>query len=106
MMGQKIRLIEITTEELSEMSNRFNPDYAIPPGETIKENMEYRHISKEVLAEKLGITIVKLDKLLEGNARITEKLSERLEDTLYISSIMWLNLEQNYRKALKKKENK
>ena len=49
----------------------FMPEVAIPPGETIRENMEFLGMDQEELAARLGITSKHLSNILNANAPIT-----------------------------------
>lgn len=74
---------------------------AIPPGETIKEEIEFTGLSIKNLAKELDISIIDANKLLDGEIELTENLAEKLENVLGISKQFWINLEANYRVKLK-----
>jgi len=76
--------------------NSFAPVIAIPPGETIKENMVFLGITQEELAVRLGITPKHLCNILNGKAPITYKTALKLESVIGPSAQFWMNLEANY----------
>lgn len=82
---------------------------AIPPGETIKEQLKQQHMSQKELAKKMCISDKELAMLLEGEALLTTEIASKLEKTLGISAIFWNRLEEIYLEKLalieKKKEN-
>ena len=82
------------------MTNEFRPDYIVPPGETIRETMEYLGLSEEGLAEQMDYDIEFVANLLAGNTPLTRTVAERLECVLGVPGIMWLNLEASYQKGL------
>jgi len=41
----------------------FEPDYAIPPGETLKEVMESLNMSQKELAIRTGVTVQTLNRI-------------------------------------------
>lgn len=75
---------------------------AIPPGATIKEQLEYRGMSQKEFATRMGMTEKHISKLINGNAELTPNAAKRLESVLGIPSKFWLNLETIYRDKLEK----
>jgi HTH-type transcriptional regulator / antitoxin HigA len=80
----------------------FDPDYAIPPGETLKEIMEYMEISQRELSESTGLTVGSLNGIITGEQPITYETANILELATNIPAKMWNKLETNYRKQLAK----
>lgn len=74
----------------------FTPVIAIPPGETIKENMEFLGMNQEELAARLGITTKHLSNIINGNAPITYETALRLENVIGPSAEFWMELETQY----------
>lgn len=80
----------------SKEDNHFKPTVAIPPGESIREDMKYLYINQAELARRLGITTRYLSKIIDGRAPITYETALKLEKVLGPSAQFWLNLETNY----------
>ncbi|MDD4569985.1 MAG: HigA family addiction module antitoxin [Tepidanaerobacteraceae bacterium] len=78
------------------VNNGFLPTIAIPPGETIRENMEFLGMNQEELAVRLGITPKHLSNIINGNAPITYETALKLESVIGPSAQFWMNLEANY----------
>lgn len=76
--------------------NSFMPVIAIPPGETIKENMEFLGMTQEEMAIRLGMTPKHLCNILNGNAPITYETALKLESVIGPSAAFWMNLEVSY----------
>jgi len=76
--------------------NRFIPSVAIPPGETIKENMKFLGMNQKELAARLDITPKHLSNIINGNAPITYDTALKLERVIGPSADFWMNLETNY----------
>jgi HTH-type transcriptional regulator/antitoxin HigA len=74
----------------------FMPEVAIPPGETIRENMEFLGMDQEELAARLGITPKHLSNILNANAPITYETALKLETAIGPGAQFWMNLETNY----------
>ena len=75
-------------------------DWAIPPGEGLLEEIEFRGISPQELASSLSLHVEAVKELIEGERAITPDIAARLEITLGISAQLWLNLEARYRTTL------
>ena len=80
----------------------FEPDYAIPPGETLREVMESLGMSQQELARRTGITVQSLNRIFKGSQPITCETADRLELATGVPASMWNNLEAQYRKQLAK----
>ena len=74
----------------------FEPTVAIPPGETIKENMAFLGMNQEELAARLDISSKQLCKIIKGTAPITNNTALQLENVFGPKADFWLNLEANY----------
>lgn len=74
----------------------FMPAVAIPPGETIRENMRYLGMNQKELALRLGLTTKHLSNVLNGKDSITYETALKLETVLGPGAQFWMNLETNY----------
>lgn len=81
-------------------SNKFEPDYAIPPMETLKEVLEEQMITLSVLSRMTGLDYEVLLEVLEVRRQIDETIAGKLEEALNIPKTFWLNLEKNYQETL------
>ena len=80
----------------------FEPDYAVPPGETLAETLKSLQMPYGDLAQQMGTSVEKVLLILKGEAPITPDVSVVLERVTGIPVRMWNNLEANYRKQLAK----
>ena len=80
--------------------NQFMPDYAIPPGETLLEEMFSKSITKSDLSLMIGISQELLDEIIKGNAAITPEIALKLESVFQLPAHFWINLEQQYQETL------
>ena len=80
----------------------FEPDYAIPPGETLKEAMESLGMGQKELAMRTGLTVQSLNRIFKGDQPITYETANRLELTTGVPARMWNSLEAQYREQLAK----
>ena len=80
---------------------------AIPPGETIKEQLEDRDMSQKEFARRMDLSEKHVSRLLNGKVGLTHDTALKLESVLGIKAEFWNNLENRYREklALVKSEN-
>lgn len=77
---------------------------AIPPGYTIKEQLEYKHMSQKEFAARMDMSEKHISKLINGNVLLTTDMAMRLEFVLGVPASFWNNLEFIYREKLAKVE--
>ena len=82
----------------------FIPDYAIPPGATLREVMESLQMSQKELAQRTGLTEQTLTRIFQGKQPISYETANRLELVTGVPARMWNNLEAQYREQLAKEE--
>lgn len=80
----------------------FEPDYAVPPGATLREFIESKGMSQTELALRTGLTTVSISRILSGEQPISYETSNLLELVTGVSAQFWNNLEANYREQLSK----
>ena len=80
----------------------FEPDYAIPPGQTLREVMESLGMSQAELAKRTDLTVQSLNRIFKGAQPITYESANRLELATGVAARMWNNLEAQYREQLAK----
>lgn len=80
----------------------FEPDYAISPGETLKEVMESLNMSQKELAIRTGLTVQSLNRIFKGNQPISYETANKLELATGVPARMWNILEAQYREQLAK----
>ena len=78
----------------------FQPNYAVPPGETLKETLETIGMSQAELAERTGRPKKTINEIIMGKAAITSETALQLERVLGIPASFWNNLERNYQERL------
>ena len=69
------------------------PVEAFHPGEFLLEEIEYRQLIKEDVAEQLGILPQQLSDICSGKQNITAQLALKLAETFSISAAYWMNLQ-------------
>jgi len=74
----------------------YEPDYAVPPGETLAEVLEGRQMSQAELARRTGLSAKHINLILKGSASITADTALTFERVLNIPARIWSALEANY----------
>ena len=89
-----------TMESLGEL----HVNWAVAPGEIIKEMLDERGWSQGDLASRLGLSAQHISLLLNGHERISQETALRLARVLGSNMQFWLNLESQYREVLAQRE--
>lgn len=84
----------------------YEPDYAVPPGDTLQETLEHLGMSQAELADRTGLTLKHINRIIKGKEPITERTAIQFEKVFRVPYSFWVNLENQYRKALAKIEEK
>lgn len=82
----------------------YAPDYAVPPGATLKETLEAKGLSQADLAIRTGLAEKTVSQIINGIAPITYETAEKLEMSLGVPSRFWNARERSYRETLVKLE--
>ena len=66
------------------------------PGQYVEELIEDSNLTQKEFAERLGISEMKLGKLVNGEESISNDIARKLAEITNISMITWLNLQSIY----------
>ena len=75
----------------------YEPDYATPPGWTLREVLDDKSISEADLARRTGLSPKLISRILNGRAPITAGAAVRLEKAAGVPARLWINLESRCR---------
>lgn len=78
----------------------FQPDYAVPPGRTLKEIIDHLGIDPTKLASLTGLPEPLIHQLINGDVELTPDTAIQLERATELPAQTWNNLEENFRKQL------
>ena len=77
------------------------PDLAIPPGETLRDELQARGLTQKELAARIGRPPQAINEIVRGKKSITAETALALEGALDgISARFWLNLQADYELTL------
>ncbi|MGI6203942.1 MAG: HigA family addiction module antitoxin [Anaerovoracaceae bacterium] len=75
---------------------------AIPPGATIKEQLNDRGMSQKEFAARMDMSEKHISRLINGEVQLTPDMAVRLETVLGVPARFWSNLEAAYREKIAK----
>lgn len=78
----------------------FDPDYAVPPGETLLETIGHLGLTQKELAQRMGRPLKTINEIVKGVAAITAETALQLEKVTGVPASFWNNAESNYRERL------
>lgn len=78
----------------------FEPDYAVAPGETLRETMKAMSMSRKELAIRTGLTVQTLNGIIMGEQPISHEIAYRLELAVGVPASLWNKMEELYREKL------
>jgi HTH-type transcriptional regulator / antitoxin HigA len=78
----------------------FRPDYAIVPGETLRDLLAEQSLSQADLAARAGLSTKHINQILQGIAPITLETSIVLERVAGMPASFWNRREADYRETL------
>ena len=82
----------------------FEPDYAVPPSETIRESMEHAEVDNFSLwAANPFIELTAFNNMMNDKLPISKAMAIKLSSVLGGAPEFWLALSKNYFDALKLK---
>ena len=81
-------------------SHAFRPDYAIPPGETLRDRLGQIDVSQADLAARSGLSTKHVNQIIQGIAPITQETAVILERVTGMPAGIWNRLEGAYRETL------
>jgi len=77
----------------------FSPNYAIPPGETLRETLNSLGMTRAELGKRTGLSQQVIKEIVRGDASISTGMASKLEQALDVPASFWIDLEKNYQKS-------
>lgn len=81
-------------------THAFRPDYAVPPGETLRYRLAELSLSQADLAARTGLSTKHVNQIMQGRAPITLDTAVALERVTSLPARFWNRREADYREAL------
>lgn len=81
-------------------ANAYEPEYAVPPGETLSEMIQELGMNQCELATRLGLSTKHVNQIIKGKAPITQETAIGLERVTGVPARFWNNREMLYQERL------
>jgi len=78
------------------MWHDFEPDYAHPPGETVRQTLDAMGMSQAEFARRADLSTKHVNQIVQGDAPITPDTALALERITRLRAAIWNGLEANY----------
>jgi HTH-type transcriptional regulator/antitoxin HigA len=76
----------------------YEPDYAVPPGDTLAETIFELELSQAEVARRTGLSLKHINQIIKGIAPISHEVAVSLERVTAVPARLWDELEANYRR--------
>ncbi len=80
----------------------FRPDYAVPPGATLRETLERQGMSQADFARRADLSTKHVNQIIQGEAPITADTAIAIELVTKVPAQIWNGLEANYQATMKR----
>jgi HTH-type transcriptional regulator/antitoxin HigA len=87
-------------------SARYEPDYAVAPGGTLRSTLAELGMAQADLAARTGLSLKHINQIIQGVAPITQDTALLLERTTGVPARLWNSLESVYRERLVREESR
>lgn len=85
---------------------RFDPDYAVAPGATLRSTLTKIEMKQSDLAARTGLSVKHINQIVQGIAPITHETALAFEKVTGVPAGVWNRLEANYRDRLARLEDR
>ena len=85
---------------------RYEPDYAVSPGEVLGEHLEARDLSQAEFARRCGRSPKLISEIIAGKAPVEPRTALQFERVLGMDAGIWLGIESDYRLHLERQAQK
>lgn len=91
----------MATQEL-----RYQPDHAVPPGDTLRSTLTAIGMTQSDLAARTGLSLKHVNQVIQGAAPITQETALLLEKATAVPARFWNTRESAYRERLARTQNR
>lgn len=82
------------------MAETFSPDWASPPGDTLRETLDSLGMTQKELAERAGVARKTINGIVNGEAAVSLDTAMRFEKVFRVPARFWVGLQAQYDEAL------
>ena len=102
----KLDMTTIPGIEPNMIANNIDPYYPTHPGEVLKDEIEYRHISQKQLAVAMNVPYTYLNEILNGKRSVNTEFALLIEATLDLPAEPLLKMQTRYNMLVTKRDSK
>jgi len=88
---------------MSDIGFPFRP---VHPGELLKDELEYRHLSQKAVAKQLGLPYTAFNEILNGKRPVTTDFALFMEAALGVPAYILIGMQTDYNLQMAQKDNK
>ncbi|WP_019537805.1 HigA family addiction module antitoxin [Proteiniphilum acetatigenes] len=88
---------------MSDLKFPFRP---VHPGELLKDELKYRHLSQKVFAKQLGLPYTAFNEILNGKRPVTTDFALFMEAALGVPAYILVGMQTDYNLQVAQKDNK
>jgi len=88
---------------MSEIGFPFRP---VHPGELLKDELEYRHISQKAVAKQVGLPYTAFNEILNCKRPVTTDFAMIMEAALGVPAYILVNMQTDYNLQVAQKDSK
>ena len=85
---------------------KFEPDYAVHPGETLKEKLEELEMSPKEFSIRTGKPVKTISEIINCKSSITPDMAVQFEKVLGISAGFWIRHQADYNEFVAREKQK
>jgi addiction module HigA family antidote len=74
----------------------WKPDYAVHPGELLRETLSERHLTQADLVRATGYSSKHVNLVIAGKNNITAEFALNLEEALGVTAEFWVSMQMHY----------
>ena len=87
-------------------ANELTPFRPVHPGELLKDELEYRHLSQKAVAKQVGLPYTAFNEILNSKRPVTTDFALLMEAALGIPAYMLVGLQSDYNLQVAKNDSK
>ena len=88
------------------IANNMDPFRPVHPGELLKDELEYRHLSQKTVAKQLDLPYTAFNEILNGKRPVTTDFALLMEAALGVNPGLLLRMQTDYNLQAAKKDSK
>jgi len=90
----------------SKTANELQSFRPVHPGELLKDELEYRHLSQRMISQRLGLPYTAFNEILNGKRPVTTDFALMMEAALGVPAYLLVGLQSDYNLQIAQKDEK